>query len=122
MTARATTLMAMAAAACLFLGAATEAHDWDTAPWDPLPFDQPNQLDASSRAKVARVEAGAMARIGAAQGGKGKTGPSTSALVTDGQRGCTVSLGNVVLPQAVRGGADISTNVQIKGDVITVCH
>lgn len=122
MTARSKPFLAMAGAACLAFGPAPQARARDTAPWDPLPFDQSNQLAAAPRAKIARIEAEAMARAGAARGGKANAGPSASGLVTDGQRGCAVNLGNAVLPRGVRGSADVSTNVQIKGDVITVCR
>ncbi len=112
----------MAGAVSIAFGAAPGARAWDTAPWDPLPFDQPTQLSAGTRAKVARVEAEGMARLGGARRDKATTRVSTHSLATDGQRGCAVNLGNAVLPQGVRGSADVSTNVQIKGDVITVCR
>lgn len=120
--ARSKPLVTLAIATCLALGPTTGTRAWDNAPWDALPFDQPNQLNAGARAKIARVEAEAMARTGAARGGKTNSRSSASALVTDGQRGCAVSLGTVALPQGVPGGTDVFTNVQIRGDVITVCR
>ena len=121
MTACSKTLSTLAGAACLALGAIPVAHAWDTAPWDTTPFDQPNQLGAGQRAKIARIEAEAMGRAGAAQGGKAARDLSVPSFVTDGRHGCAVNLGNVVLPRGVLAAA-ASTNVQIKGDVITVCR
>ena len=116
--------MALLATACAALVAAPAARAWDTAPWGAMPFDQPNQISAGARAKIARIEAEGMARAGtAAHGGRAARTVSVPSLVTDGRRGCSVNLGNVVLPlQGVRGGTDLSTNVQVKGDVITVCR
>lgn len=114
--------LAVAGATCLASGPTTPASAWDTAPWNPLPFDQPSQLGAGPRAKIAKVEAEAMARARAAGGGGADAGSRNSGLVTDGPRGCDVSLGGVVLPQGARGSTDIVTNVQVEGDVITVCR
>lgn len=122
MTVCSKTLFAAAGAACIALGAPPGARAWDTTPWDPLPFDQPTQLTANARAKIARVEAEGLARAGATPEGKAAADLSASSLATTGQHGCTVNLGNVVLPQGVQGSSDAFTNVQIKGDVITVCR
>jgi len=122
MTAHSKTLLTTACAACLVLCSMSQAHAWDTAPWNPLPFDQSSQLDANARAKVARVESAGMARAGAARGANSAASPSTSALITNGSHGCAVSLGTVVLPQGVQGSTDVVTNVKVNGDVITVCR
>lgn len=121
MTARSKTLLA-AGTACFALGAVSPVHAWDTAPWNAAPFDQSIQLSAGPRAKIARVEAEAMARTGANRGGKAARAASVPSLVTDGRRGCAVNLGNVVLPRGAGNGADVSTSVMVKGDVITVCR
>lgn len=122
MTACSKTLLAAGCAACLAFGSATEARAWDAAPWNPLPFDQSSQIEADPRAKIARVEAEAIARAAAARGGKTGGGAPAPAPVADGRHGCTVSVGGVGLPQGARGRTDIVTNVQVRGDVITVCR
>jgi hypothetical protein len=118
-----TRLILLAAGFAALTAIATPAAAWDTAPWNATPFDQANQLSADAAAQIARVEAEAMARTRTAQGSNSTRRTSVSSLVTDGQRGCSVNLGNVVLPQDTGGGAKaVSTNVEVKGDVITVCR
>src|SRR4051794_18058772 len=118
MIVRSTLLAAVFAALIAFV---SPAAAWDTAPWNPTPFDQPNQLPADAAAKIARVEAEAMARSGAARGNNSSRPTSIPSLVTNGQSGCSVNLGNVVLPKGTGGAADaVSTNVEVKGYVITV--
>jgi hypothetical protein len=113
-------LWLLAATICVTLNATPGARAWDTAPWDPTPFDQSSQTPTEIGAKLARVE---VESLHTKAQGKGATSSLlTSSLITNGQRGCAVNLGNVVLPQSTLSSANISTNVLIKGDVITECH